>query len=169
VGIRGVHDLGIDHDPAFERRSWVVQRVGWVAIVALLVLALAGVLGSGPLSLQEATVPGLLRVEYQRFGRYQTPEALTVRLEPAAARGDEVRLWVDRRYIDGLRIEAITPPPLRVESAADRLVYVFPLGQPRESMTVRFMLQPEQIGAISGRVGLAGAADVATFRQFVYP
>jgi hypothetical protein len=169
VGIRGVHDLDIDQDLTFQRRSWAVQRVGWVTIGALLVLALAGVLGSGPLSRQEATVPGLLRVEYQRFGRYQTPETLTVRLEPAATRVAEVRLWVDRQYVDGSQIERITPPPIRVESAPDRLVYVFSTSRPGESMTIRFMLQPEQIGPTSGRVGVAGAAGVAAFRQFVYP
>jgi hypothetical protein len=164
-----VDDLEIDQDLAFLRRSWRVQRAGWLGMVAVLVLALAGLLGSGPLSRQEVSLPGLLRVEYQRFARYEAPQTLTVRLEPAATRTGEVRLWVDRRYLDESKVETIMPPPSRVEAATDRLVYVFRMSRPGEPATIVLELQSRQIGPISGRIGLEGAEAVAPFRQLVYP
>lgn len=169
MAIHRVDGLEIDQDVAFAQRSWRVQRAGWVGLGVVLVLALAGLLGGGPLSRREARLPGLLRVEYQRFARYEAPQTLTVRLEPAATRGPEVRLWVDRRYLDDAQVATITPPPSRVEAAGDRLVHVFPVARPGDPLTIRFALQSEQIGPIAGRVGLEGAAAVAPFRQFVYP
>jgi hypothetical protein len=163
------HDLEIDQDLAFQRRSWTVQRVGWVVIGVLLVLALAGLLGSGPLSRQQVELPGLLRLEYERFTRYQTPHTLTVRLQPGATSAAEARVWVDRRYLEGTKVEAITPSPLRVEAAADRLVYIFAMSRPGDPVTIAFTLQSEELGPRSGRVGLGGAGPVAPFRQFVYP
>jgi hypothetical protein len=115
------------------------------------------------------SVPGLLRVEYQRFARREAPQTLTVRVEPAAAHAAEVRLWIDRRYLEGSRVETITPHPARVEAATDRLVYVFPLRGPGEPATVMFELQAQRIGPVEGRVGLEGAEAAAPFRQFVYP
>jgi hypothetical protein len=168
VGTRRATALPIDEDLAFVRRSWRLQRAGWVAMGTILVLAVAGVLGSGPLSRRSVTLPGLLRVDYHRFARYEAPQTLTVRLEPAAA-GPEARLWVDRRYLEDVRLESVTPPPSRVEAAADRLVFVFPLRRAGEPATISFALQAARIGTTAGRVGLDGAEGVATFRQLVYP
>lgn len=169
VSTRRADDLEIDQDLAYLHRSWRVQRVGWLGMAVVLALALAGLLGSGPLSWQEVTVPGFLRVEYQRFARYQAPQTLTVRVDPAATHAGEVRLWVDRRYLEHARIETITPEPSRVETAADRLVYVFAMNRTGEPATVAFDLQAERIGTIAGRVGLDGTEAAAPFRQLVYP
>ena len=164
-----MHDLEIDQDLAFAQGSWTLQRAGWLGMSVVLVLALAGILGSGPLSRDEVSLPGLLRVEYQRFARYQAPQALTAHLEPAVTRGGEVRLWVDRRFLGDSRVDTITPPPVRVEAAGDRLVYVFSARRPAEPVTIVFALQAEHIGPRSGRVGIDGAEAFAPFRQFVYP
>ena len=161
--------LEIDDDPAFAERSWRWQRVGWVVVLAVLIAALAGLLGAGPLGHRNARVPGQLRVEYQRFARYEAPQTLTVRIEPAATRADEVRLWLDRHYLEGTRLEAVTPSPIRVEAAADRLVYVFALSQPGEPATIVFRMQSEQIGRIAGRLGLVGGEGAVAFSQLVYP
>ena len=164
-----MNDLEIDQDLAFAQWSWSVQRAGWLGMAVVLVLALAGLLGSGPLSRSEVSLPGLLRIEYQRFARYQAAQTLTAHLEPAATRGGEVRLWVDRGYLAHARVETITPPPARVEAAGDRLVYVFSMSRPGEPVTIVFALQSEHIGPTSGRVGLDGAEGFAPFRQLVYP
>jgi len=169
VATRRAHGLEIDQDLAFARRSWTVQRAGWLAMGIVLVLALAGLLGSGPLSRSEVSVPGLLRLEYQRFARYQASQTLSAHVAPAGAGAGGIRLWIDRRFLDDSRVDTITPPPARVEAGGDRLVYVFPTRRPGEPVTIVFALQAERIGPRVGRVGLDGNAGVARFRQFVYP
>jgi hypothetical protein len=169
VAVRRVSELEIDQDLAYLRRSWRVQRAGWLGMGVVLVLALAGLFGSGPLSRHEVSIPGLLHVEYQRFARYEAPQALTVRVDPAATQAGEVRLWVDRGYLEATRIETITPEPTRVEAAADRLVYVFAMNRPGEPATIAFALQAARFGPVAGRVGVEGAEATVTFRQLVYP
>jgi hypothetical protein len=169
VAIRRVDDLEIDQDLTFVRRSWAVQRAGWAGIGIVLVIALAGGLGSGPLSHQRGGVPDLLEIDYSRFVRYQASHTLTVRLTGTAVRGPEARLWIDRRYLDQARIESIAPPPVRVEAGADRLLYVFQLLGGTEPVTISIVLQPQSIGRTAGRIGIAGDERVATIRQFAYP
>jgi hypothetical protein len=169
VAIRAADGLEIDEDPAFVRRSWIVQRLGWTGMGLVVVLALAGLLGSGPLSRRTTQLAGLLRVEYQRFARYEAAQTIAIRLEPAATHTGEVRVWVDRRFLDDSKIDAITPTPVRAEAGPDRLVYVFAVTPPGAPTTLTLILQAEQIGLTSGRIGLVGAAGAATFWQFIYP
>lgn len=162
--------LQIEEDIDFQRRWWRVQRVGWVVIALMLLTALLGFLGSGPLSKGTALVPGIMRVEYQRFTRYQTPETLTVHLEAAAIAGPVVRIGIDRRYLDRSRLESVVPPPRRVHAAADRLIYEFDVAEPGRPLMIAFGLQPQRVGLGGGRVSLERSnPEAAAFRQVVHP
>jgi hypothetical protein len=169
VAIRRVRDLEIDQDLAFERRSQRVERIGTWIMVGILVAAALGVLGSGPLS-HASVRAGEASLDYQRFSRYQSSETLTLHVPPAATPTPEVRVWVDRAYLEGSRLESVLPLPVRVEGAADRLVFVLAVAEPGRPLTVRFALQPERLGPVRGAIGVEGAGGPAlTFRQVVFP
>ncbi|HXH81412.1 MAG TPA: hypothetical protein VNN07_00620 [Candidatus Tectomicrobia bacterium] len=171
MGVARADGPELDTDEAFQRRSWRVQRVGWAVMVVVVLAALAGLLGSGPISTATAVVPGTLRVEHQRFSRFKTPETLTVHLDSAATGTDRVLVGIDRRYLDDSRIDAITPPPARVHAAGDQLVYEFAVARPGAPIIIAFLLQPERLGLVRGRVVLHApdGARPATFWAFVYP
>jgi hypothetical protein len=161
-------ELEIDQDEEFERRSFIVQRAGWILMAALVVAAAAGLLGSGPLARATAAAPGAFTVEYDRLTRYQSDQALHVYLEPAVTRGRETRVWLNRQFLDSSKIESVVPTPLRVEGQADRLYYVFQMAKPGDPLFIAFNIQAEQIGLVDGRVGLSEGHEVA-FKQLVYP
>ncbi len=48
--VQRVGDLEVAQDRTFQRRSWTIQRVGWVVMLLVAAAALAGLTGSGPLS-----------------------------------------------------------------------------------------------------------------------
>jgi hypothetical protein len=172
VDVSRAPGLQIDEDHAFQRRSWRVERAGTWLFIALLGAAAAGLLGgSGPLSHGAAALPGTLRVEFQRFSQYQSPDTLLIHVEPGATPGRELRLWLDRAYLEGVRLETIVPAPIRVETAADRLTFVFALSEPGVPLTVNVGLQPQRFGVMRARLGLEPADDGPrlTFRQLVYP
>ena len=165
-----MRDLEIDEDLAFERREQRVERIGLALLVALVIAAALGLLGSGPLSHATTRADGLT-VDYQRFSRYQTSETLTLRLGAEAIEAPEVRVWLDRGYLDGVRLESVVPPPVRVEGASDRVVLVFAVAEPERPLSVTLTLQPDRIGRLHGRAGLedrVGESGVA-FRQLVFP
>ena len=160
----------VDQDLAFQRRQWRAERVGWAVMALVILAALAGLLGPGPLNEATAGEPGdPVSVEYQRFPRHAAPEMLVkVNLGPDATRDREVRLWVDRTYVDHFRIERIEPEPERVEAGADRLTYVFRVSEPGRPTAVQFHMEPDGYGRQHARLGLDGGPEVA-FTQFVYP
>ena len=164
-----VGTLKIGQDLEFQRRDWVVQRVGWVVMALMIVAALAGLLGPGPLS--KASAGGAdapLRLEYNRFVRYLAPTALRVQLVPGQAENGQARVWIDRSYLDAVRIQSITPEPEKVESEPDRMIFTFSVAASERPVVAAFHFEPEQIGPLDARAGL-DEQETVSFSQFVYP
>lgn len=164
-----VGDIQVDEDLAFQRRSWQIQRVGWAIMALLILAALLGLFGPGPLSYATAGVQGSsLWVEYNRFVRFTSVQELIVHLGPEAVRGDEAPLWFSTTYIESLDIQGITPQPDAVEIGPDRITYVFLVDNPSEPFSVYFVIQPEKIGLLEAQIGV-DEGELVRFRQFVYP
>jgi len=67
-----VGDLQINEDMEFQRRSWIVQRVGWLVFALVILLAALGLFGDGILSDAKAgQEEGALWLEYPRFKRFE--------------------------------------------------------------------------------------------------
>jgi hypothetical protein len=163
-----VGELAVAEDSGFQRRSWRVQRVGWVLMALLVLAGLAGLLGSGPLSHAKAVhEDGVMAVEYQRFARWMAPTQIKVHFGPQAVRDGEVRIWLDRRYVEKTKIEPVVPQPQKVEVGPDRLTYVFAAQAAPGPGTVAFHLEFTTFGLVEGRAGVAGAE--IGFRHLVYP
>lgn len=153
--------LEIDADVHFQRRVWTGQRIGWFFFAGLIITALLGFFGGGPVS--RASVQGSgLGIEYERFARFQ--KSTQIRLALAVA-GHPAQVELSRRYFDAVQIEEITPEPLAVESANEWLIYQF---SGRGNVLVTFRLRPQRFGSLTGTARLAGAQPVQ-FRQFIYP
>ncbi|MCA1626498.1 MAG: hypothetical protein LC742_00825 [Acidobacteria bacterium] len=168
-GVKRIGDVEINQDLDFQRLVWTVQRVGWVVTALLIVAALLGLFGPGPLSWATAGEGGApLRLEYNRFERYLAPTTLRVHTGAGAGREGQLRIWLDRTYLEGVQVESVTPQPDSVEAGTDRMTYVFQMPDPNGPTAITFNLLTQQIGTLRGRVGLAEGQTV-TFTQFVYP
>ncbi len=159
----------IEEDMVFQRREWLVQRISWVLAGVVLVLALLGVFGTGPLSWTSTTTPdGLLHLEYERFARQLGMTALAVDIAPEAARQGEIRLQISQDYLGDVMVQKVTPEPLAVVNGAGKLTYVFTTDEVTEPLKVSFDLRPDRVGVQHAEVGIEGAPPTR-FRQFVYP
>jgi hypothetical protein len=167
--IHRVGDLEISQDLNFQRRSWVVQRFGWVMLALLILAALLGLFGPGPLSQAMAgRQDGPLWAEYHRFWRLKSPMSLRLHLGPEAAASGQARVWLSRSYMEAMRVQHVTPPPQRVEAGSDRFTYVFTLNPPHRSTAVTFTIEPETPGSVAGQAGLENGLEIR-FRHFIYP
>jgi hypothetical protein len=158
----------IEQDEAFERRSFNVQRAGWVVMTLIVAAAAAGLLGSGPLAKATTAAPGAFTVEYERLTRYQAEQTLQIQLQPAVTSRREARLWLSREFLDSSKVDTIIPTPVRVEGSADRVYYVFQMAKPGDPLLVSFNIQAEQIGFVEARIGVDEGHEVK-LKQFVYP
>jgi hypothetical protein len=164
-----VGSLEIGQDLDFQRREWRVQRIGWVVMGLIVLAALIGLTGNGVLARATVSDPAeMLRLEYARVDRVQSPSTLAVLIAGDAVVDEQVEMWVDREYLRGISIENVVPEPQEVRSAADGLVYVFAVDQPGEPLTVSFDVRHTAFGAKSGRVALVDGPAL-DFAQFVYP
>jgi hypothetical protein len=164
-----VGDLEVDQDLAFQQRSWTVQRIGWIIMPLLVLAALLGLLGPGPLS--SATVgseAGPLWLEYDRFGHWERPTNLQLHLGANVAAQGLARIWLDSAYVEKMQIEQVTPQPESVELAANRLIYTFQVAEPGQPTFITFHLKPEKFGPNRGEVGLVEGSSLQ-FSQFIYP
>ncbi len=168
ANLQRVGDLDISQDLDFQRRMWAVERVGWGVMALTALAALLGLFGPGLFN--NATVGSKeapLWVEYKRFGRFQAPTTLRIHLRPDVGRDGKVRVSLNLDYLNGVQIQQVTPQPQIVEAGSKQLTYVFQVTEPNQPMAVTFHLQTQQIGLLSGQVGLS--KHELRFSQFIYP
>jgi hypothetical protein len=107
---------------------------------------------------------GDLHVRYQRFERLQRPTMIQFQIGPNAEK--TTRVFIDRAYLDAVRIESITPQPEKVAANPGGSIYDFAAaGAP---IVVTIYLEMEQFGVVKGQIGRAGGSTLS-FTQLVYP
>jgi hypothetical protein len=158
-----------NENPRFNRVMWRVERITWGLMALIILAALLGLLGAGPLSHATAGKPGApVWVEYDRFAHAQTPTRLRVHLAAPSARADTVDLWVSRSLQDELEIQSVTPKPERVEATGDGMVFVFKFRPGAGEFLATLDATPLGPGRLEGELGLTGGPRVA-LRQLIYP
>ena len=162
--------LDIDEDLELERCTWLVERVAWSALGAILLAGLVGFLGGGGLaaSAETTNADASLSMQYERFVRREAPTWLRVVATPPDEASATLRLWLARDYVEAHEITSVVPEPGRVEAASDRYVFEFALAAPGETATILFRVEPREAWRIEGRLGIDGGAGLR-FEQLVYP
>ena len=137
-------DLELIEDLRFEQSEWKVQRIAWTIMALLVAMGLIGLFGVGPLSSNSITsTDGRLKLEYDRFERWQAPSALRVILRPT----DESRtqLWISSDFLGTVKLESIVPPPQSTEAQPGGTTYTFQVPS-REPLVIVFHMQTEKMG-----------------------
>jgi hypothetical protein len=161
--------LELEQDAVFQRREWRIQRVGWVAWAAIVIAALAGLLGPGLFSGREAASPdGRLAVKYDRFVHHHHPTPLEITLRPESEEDDQLRLRLSQPLLDRIQVQRIEPEPVSSELTTDGAWYVFRFQPGAASAKVHFHVEFERMGAGAGELQMVGSEPVA-IEYFVYP
>jgi hypothetical protein len=145
---------------AFQRRSWMIQRVGWVVLALIALAGLAGLTGPGLLSDSTAGSPAL-SAQYQRFQRETKLTRFIVRLPG----GGEPRLKLGHEFQTSYEISDVQPQPSRSDAGADGLTWQF--DPVPGVLVVVIWARPRQFGPVT--VDLQGGDARLTLRCFVYP
>jgi hypothetical protein len=160
--------LQLEDNEPFQRVEWRLQRVGWVLWGLLIVSALAGLLGPGPLSNAESPAPdGSLTVAYDRFIHYHHPTLLNLIVRPSEPARD-LQVKFSKQLLERLHIDRIEPEPEGRRLGVDGVVYTFPLTESTEVVNIMFHVEFERFGLSNAQIEVVGN-EPATFTQMVYP
>lgn len=154
----------VREDMRFQRRSWAIERAGWLVLAAIAVAGLTGVFGNGPLSRGHAAA-GPLAVEYQRFQRATRVSSFTFTVAPAG--GHELTLHLGAPFQRDFEFTSIQPPPLRSSSGPDGIALTF-AAQPGAASRIVLWAHSRHYGA-SRFDAAADSGAAAPVRVFVYP
>jgi hypothetical protein len=164
-----IGSIEIDQDIDFQKRSWSVQRVGWAMMLLIVAAALIGVFGDGPVSKAHTGDSNLLRIDYDRFVRLESPEKLTFNVGPAALAGDApIELWIDQEWLSKHDVKAIVPEPSEARVTTGRLIYRFATQSTGSPLRIEFDLETKAMGRLTGKAGINGSSSVV-FNQLAYP
>lgn len=154
------------HDLTHERAVWKVEHWGWATFALIILAALTGLFGQGPVARAKAQNSQIV-VEYDRFVRYQAPAHLKVHLRNGGG-SSMPALWIGREFLDRVEVERISPEPERVKLAKDGLIYIFDMAQTNESAKVTVDFKPAGYGNTRVALRLVDGSQVQ-FTQFFYP
>ena len=166
--VQRIGDLDIDQDLAFQQKQWRVQRGAWLAGVLVLLLALSGLFGGGPLanaSVSDTT--NALTVDHERIERRHSPSTLSLNVVPAGTQ-PTLQLWVNASFLNDVEITNIQPEPSGMVPDGDRTILEFDLADPSQPADIRITFEHQKIGPASVEIGLVDGPRL-DFRQFVLP
>jgi hypothetical protein len=156
----------IAEDMRFQQASWIAERVGWVILAAIALLALAGVFSEGYLShqvLRQAATP--MTIEYERFQRAGVLTRFLMQVREMV--GDEVRLKIGNSFQDAYEVDSIVPRPIRTSAGPDGLDLHFERPEFGD-LTVVTWARPRRLGLVD----LTTATDrgeTLKFPVMIYP
>jgi hypothetical protein len=164
-----VGDFEVGQDLEFQRRTWVVQRAGWAGMLLVVLVALLGYFGHGPLTGGTAgSAAGGLELEYARFARHRADTQLTFTVHPDAVQGQQATIAIAADYLNGLEIVGTLPEPDSVSVDPDWVTYTFQVDDVARPVRITFDVQPIEIGLRTLRAR-AGEGEPIRARQLVYP
>jgi hypothetical protein len=161
--------LEIDEDIQQQCKVWRIERICWCVMALLILAALTGLLGHGPLSSTTFDDPasGLL-VQYERFERANAPTSFRIQVKSQEGESMDTRISLGSEFFSKVEVSRIEPEPAGVEVWPDHLTYEFSRPDTANPATIRVHYKPLDFGRIEIEMGLEGF-PTRTFSQFIYP
>jgi hypothetical protein len=153
------HDLQLDEELKLHRRGWVIQRVGWVIMFLIIIMAALGAFGEGILS-EKKVKQGNINIEYQKFFRYETEMKILLESPQHIS-----SLSFPQEYLKEFRMLRIEPEPDNNSTINSEVVYNF---LPSNNRIVTVYLIPKNYGSIKGYIKVNGGATTE-LNHFIYP
>jgi hypothetical protein len=164
-----IGDLELEEDVGYLRKFWRVQRVGHALWFLTLIFALCGVFGHGWLAEgRSADAENQLTVEYERIAHFQSPCRMKISVDPSLFAGRELRLSINRDYLEHGTLRMISPEPSEMQTAGSRIIYTFRTAKADQSAHITVDLETEKFGLEEIEIG-AVDGPTASFKQLILP
>lgn len=164
-----LQDLESPDNLSHNRWERFLERTGWCIGGALLLAAVVGWLGPGPLSHERAvSADDSIAMDYYSIERYSAPGKLRIWVRPKERSSDSIRVSISRSFTDHVTPEAIVPKPVSVEASGESLMYTFRAADVDDRGAITFRYKHDSYGSIAYAVGAEGHEPLYA-SQFVLP
>lgn len=156
----------VREDMRQQRRTWRFERIGWLALLLLVALTLAGLFSKGPLSsVHVQTADGRLKVAYERFSRNGAQDDMIITTTGPA---HEMRhLLLGHELLEGVSIESLNPQPAPLRSEGADLV--IPMRADSNGVATLYLtVRSNGVGLYRGHLRLLDGDDLP-IPKFIYP
>lgn len=156
----------VAEDMRLQRKVWKLERVGWYALLALVILTLLGVFSRGPLSsLKTVSAQGDLTVDYERFYRSGGSNPMIIHTQ---GRPDQpVTLMISKAMMEGFSIDSIQPQPITSTGTSDGLSLTLPADKHGHA-TLYLSWRSNGVGLFKSQISIVGGGQIP-ITQFIYP
>ena len=131
--------MDIATDPTFQERFWVVVRIGWLVMAAILVAALLGFTGGGGRFSAQTIEAGSARIEFPAIARWAAADRMTVTVGHPAG---PTAITLPEALGEIISIEAVNPQPRSVTARAEGDEYIFDLAPEAGEASIEFSVRP---------------------------
>ncbi|WP_207515834.1 hypothetical protein [Longitalea luteola] len=154
------HDLQLEENLEQHKKGWMIQKIGWAILYIGLILAVAGIFGTGPVSYKTQVQNGNT-IEYERFLRYEAETDMTFRLKDVT---DSITLEIPQQYLQYVDVQSITPLPDRNRTINGVTTYFFHAGGTAD---IHCLLMAKKPGSITTTIKVN--ATPFTIAHQIYP
>lgn len=128
--------LQVNEDRAWQEKFWTAQRVSWIAMALVIVVAVLGLTGKGGPFASASARSASGTIEYPRITRWQSQEEVAVRLAPSAA--GKVDLLLSPSFARLFSIKSVVPEPSSVATTGAGQRFTFEVGPGEDEKTIIF-------------------------------
>jgi hypothetical protein len=154
--------LELDQDMPFQERAWRAERIAWIVLTLIVVAALIGLFGTGPLSSTTAgNAESGLTASYERFVRHDGQSSLELQVSPDQASEGQVEVWLSAGYLEDIELQQLSPQPDEVRTDGERDIFVFLVDDPASPISITLLFRPDTMGRISGDIGVVDGPTVS--------
>lgn len=155
------HSLELEEKLSSQLNDWKAQKIGALAIMAVIVLTALGLFGNGLLSAKKVDRAGIA-LQYEGFLRRTKEMDIQWRI----TNGQQPVIRIPMDYLAQFKIEKIVPEGYQTQLADAYVTYTFDADQPVGTI-IHFYLTPQQAGAVAG-VWAVGSQRFQ-IKHFIYP
>lgn len=152
-------EIAVGEDLDFQRKWWRFERRVWIAFTALIILALAGVFGRGPLA--KASIhagDGSMSLSYDRIQRTGTPSVLRVELDKPPVQNGEIHILASESIARELGAQRIIPQPQSTMIGEGGYTYTFPVST--LPAAIELALEPTGPGRFVFKISIPGGTGL---------
>ena len=155
------HSLELDEKLSSQLNDWKAQKIGALAIMAVIVLTALGLFGNGLLSAKKVEQAGIT-LQYEQFLR-RTKE-MDIQWQLTNGQQPVFRIPID--YLAQFKIDKIVPEGYKTQLNDAYVTYTFDADRPVGTL-IHFYLTPQQTGSVAG----VWTVDSERFqiKHFIYP